>query len=604
MPAFDNHDIATVGSELGQTSLVDVDSDGDLDFIAGERGGQVRWFEFTGNPDLWNTHTIGDSADTDVGGTAIDVDGDGFVDQVSGTVWYRNPASPANPLAPRTQQFSRHVVMHLRTHDTISADIDGDAHPDILAMSDAAAGNDTLRWYRIQNRRESDFDPDADWHEQIIGDGVHGGIDSRGVGDLDGDRDLDVVRSTGWYENRAAGTDWVWHGNIDGGSGGQYPDASKSWIADLNADRANDIIMVTANAEPGEGRVAIFWNDSAVPGSSFTRQLIAADKGDLHSLAVADFDNDGDLDIFSGEGPSGGSTGTSNDSRRGYIWENTDGLGGTWTEHQIIEGFEIHEAVAGDVDLDGDIDIAFTSWGDGQHRFLRNTLDPVPSAARCANIDNGADLSGWTIVTESKHGDGGLWRIEDGAIVGEQDPPLSGNGGFLASDVQLGDFEVTFEAVADWDVDSGVLLRANSTGQGYQVTFDMQPFNSVAGIYGEGFDNSLREWDFTLGDTESSIRPTNYFRPESWDDVWNVGDWNRISARIQGNPPTIQTWINGRKATRYVGPTVALADRGSVAIQVHRGDSFQGVVQVRNVCVRELGANPALPLPPTSVQVN
>ena len=39
MPLFENHDIANIGNNLGQTSLVDVDSDGDLDFITGEQNG-------------------------------------------------------------------------------------------------------------------------------------------------------------------------------------------------------------------------------------------------------------------------------------------------------------------------------------------------------------------------------------------------------------------------------------------------------------------------------------------------------------------------------------------------------------------------------------
>ena len=47
------HEIARPGgAQLGQTSAVDVDRDGDLDFISGRQGGTVFWFEQQG-PDHW-----------------------------------------------------------------------------------------------------------------------------------------------------------------------------------------------------------------------------------------------------------------------------------------------------------------------------------------------------------------------------------------------------------------------------------------------------------------------------------------------------------------------------------------------------------------------
>ena len=37
-PKFEYHQIARIGNKMGQTSLVDVDKDGDLDWIAGCNG--------------------------------------------------------------------------------------------------------------------------------------------------------------------------------------------------------------------------------------------------------------------------------------------------------------------------------------------------------------------------------------------------------------------------------------------------------------------------------------------------------------------------------------------------------------------------------------
>lgn len=74
-PKFEYHQIVQIGNQMGQTSLVDVDKDGDLDWIAGCNGGTIRWFEYKG-PDNWVRHTLAQKAPTEVGGTAFDVDGD------------------------------------------------------------------------------------------------------------------------------------------------------------------------------------------------------------------------------------------------------------------------------------------------------------------------------------------------------------------------------------------------------------------------------------------------------------------------------------------------------------------------------------------------
>jgi len=92
-PKFEYHQIDRIGNRMGQTSLVDIDKDGDLDWVAGCNGGTIWWFEYKG-PDNWVRHTLGEKAPTDVGGTAFDIDGDGWIDQVSGQAWYRNTGKP------------------------------------------------------------------------------------------------------------------------------------------------------------------------------------------------------------------------------------------------------------------------------------------------------------------------------------------------------------------------------------------------------------------------------------------------------------------------------------------------------------------------------
>jgi len=340
------------GKQYGQTSLVDVDKDGDLDFISGESagaGGNIHWFEYQG-PDKWVRHLLGTRAPTDVGGTAIDVDGDGWVDQVSGGAWYRNPGNP------REQPFTRYDFGGFSTHDTVAADIDGDGRLDIVMMSDKAG----LKWFRIPK------DPTGKWEPHDIGPSVHGGV---AVGDLDGDGDADIVRSNMWFENAdGKGAQWIEHKNIDFAQpGGRYPNTTRAKVVDMNKDGRNDIVIVECDALVC--RAAWFENADG-KGGQWKMHLIAEKKGDLHSLCVADFDGDGDLDVFSCEGPLGGSG--PGKTWQWYLWENVDGKGEMFREHIVLQGKEGHEAVAADVDRDGDIDICTKPWNGDEHVFLEN----------------------------------------------------------------------------------------------------------------------------------------------------------------------------------------------------------------------------------------
>ncbi len=352
IPKFEYHLIDRIGDQMGQTSLVDVDKDGDLDWIAGCNGGTIWWFEYK-DPNNWVRHTLGQNAPTEVGGTAFDVDGDGWLDQVSGGAWYRNPGKP------REQEFIKNPNSVIeKSHDIVAADIDGDKKLDVLAMSDRSG----LFWYKIP------ADPTQKWIGQKIGEAVHGGIDPAGAGDIDGDGDTDVVRSNVWFENKdGKGTKWEEHKNIDFGQpDAKYPLMTKTWVVDLDKDGNLDIVQ--AEGDCVSGRLA--WHENSDgKGKVWTRHIIADKTGqDFHSLALADFDNDGDLDIFSGGGPF------TEGVRKWFIWDNKDGKGGQWIMHEILSGKHCHESKAADVDGDGDIDICSKPWIGDEHIYLRNML--------------------------------------------------------------------------------------------------------------------------------------------------------------------------------------------------------------------------------------
>jgi hypothetical protein len=356
-PRFECHRIAETAHRMGQTSLVDLDQDGDLDWLAG-KSGDMLWFEYV-SPNRWIEHTLGNGAKTDVGGCAFDIDGDGWIDQVAGDSWYRNTGDPRRDIFPRYETGA------ISCHDNIAADINGDGRLDLLACSNDR-GQEIIAWYEIPEN------PRQRWMFHCIGTGIHGGVDPAGVGDLDGDGDNDVVRGNVWYENvDGGGLEWERHSDLTprGGSrSDRFGLALKTWVIDLDADGDNDIVEAEADCKDGR----VFWFENGGQGKDWTYHGISPEHTgqDFHSLALADFDNDGDIDVFSGGGP------LSDSIHRCFIWENTgegDSLP-TWEQHLLTSGIRCHEAKAADVDGDGDIDICTKPWRGGTHIYLRNML--------------------------------------------------------------------------------------------------------------------------------------------------------------------------------------------------------------------------------------
>lgn len=352
-PQFEFHKIGEHGKNMGQTALVDLDEDGDLDWIFGQRG-KLSWFEHV-SANSWILHPLGEGAKTDVGGCAIDINNDGRTDFMVGSGWYENTGSP------KTKPFTFHNAYTISCHDNVAVDINGDDKPDILANSNDR-NNPHLVWY------ETAVNENKAWETFFIGKGIHGGCDPKGFGDLDGDGDNDIVRGDSWFENNTgSGFSWTEHPLIPkGGSrSGKYGLALKSWVTDLDKDGDMDIV----EAECDTLATRVFWWENIKNRKKFKFHLISENytDQDFHSLAVMDFDNDGDEDVFSGGGPMTSGT------HKWIIWENTKDAT-TWKKHVILEGYRCHEAKAADVDGDGDIDICSKPWSGNVHVYLENKL--------------------------------------------------------------------------------------------------------------------------------------------------------------------------------------------------------------------------------------
>ncbi len=352
------------GGGWGHTAAADLDRDGRPDFITGRRAGQIRWYRLD-DRGRWHGHVLGDGSPSEVGAASLDVDRDGWPDLVTGGAWYRNRQEP------RKRQFERLVFDPALgwVHDVVVSDLDGDGRNDVLTMSD----RNNLRWYRIA------ADPTQRWLRHDIGPSVHAGV---ATGDLDGDGDLDVVRSNLWFENAdGRAIRWRVHENIPfGRAQGPFPLATICRVLDLDRDGDQDLVMVENEIKGG----ALAWLENFDGrGSQWRRHdlpEVEPGHGAFHSLIVADFDGDGDPDVFTcemewiqGDGPP-----------RWFVWENGDGSARRFKRHVVLDArLGGHEAVAADFDADGDLDVISKLWrprkdnaNDGRNYvlFLENLL--------------------------------------------------------------------------------------------------------------------------------------------------------------------------------------------------------------------------------------
>lgn len=354
------------GSSYGTGGPVagDFDHDGDLDVAVSRRNTlEAYWYQRV-NDSIWIPHVMGkwDYASDALGSVSIDVNHDGWLDVMFEGVWFENPANlDKNPETP----WKSHYI-NAAGHDAIAADMEGNGVEDIVTYDGSK-----LAWYNTSK-------PMWEW-ENIIDYGYHdlSGIFPHGFGDLDGDGDPDVVIPQFWFENPGNSTDrWIRHewpfNPIPNAS---YGRSIRSWIADINHDGKNDIVYSNSDT----GGCHLYWVENKGNGKSWESHQLSdppvragdvAGTGSFHSLGVADFDQDGNLDIFAGEQedpdqmygnlmpmkPKGL-------KERGVIWYNAGGKNPEFETYVIhVDNPGWHDAKLVDIDGDGDLDIISAIW--------------------------------------------------------------------------------------------------------------------------------------------------------------------------------------------------------------------------------------------------
>ncbi len=314
----------TIGeTNTGRIRAADINGDGTIDIVAG-----FQWFE---GPE-WIRHQYAQTeagTKIDAGNTyTYDLDNDTDIDIVLARrradggrelIWFENPGGLTENI------WKRHLISEdvSCVEEIVFIDIDHDGMIEMVTVDDCIEPG--LLVYEIPS------DPTHPWlnKKTIHKSKLHG----LGIGDLNEDNRLDIVSDYQLFINKPDGS-WVRHtlpSTLNGSSiidnfayrikfayqmmtssetvliklkaairalfcKKQYLMNLQTIIYDIDGDGDNDILVTQAHTH------GIYWLESSggtLP--EFILHKILSSPSQLHGVAYADIDNDGDIDIFTGK---------------------------------------------------------------------------------------------------------------------------------------------------------------------------------------------------------------------------------------------------------------------------------------------------------------
>ncbi len=341
-------------------SALDMNGDGFDDILSG-----AYWYENPGaKGGEWKRHqfrTVETHLEfvSDCGEWIVDVDHDGLPDLVTtgwitnGVWWFKNPGPAAT--AAGTMWNREKITDSYDTEGGAFADINGDGKPDLVLAHYNKSG---VLWIDFAGAKPV---------THHIGDRTNDGHGT-GIADIDGDGKADILTPYGWFQNIDADHDkWTWHGDWRLGDAG-FPILGY----DVNHDGKMDLIY-------GQGHgYGLFWLEQTGSGDArkWVRHEIDASFSQSHALKLVDIDGDGQPELITGKRyrGHGGNDPGSYDPVVLYAYKmKVEGTAVSFTRSTLSFNGTASagtQFVAGDFDHDGDVDIA--SAGKLGVHFLEN----------------------------------------------------------------------------------------------------------------------------------------------------------------------------------------------------------------------------------------